>query len=146
MKFGWGGRIVLLYSGFVALIVTLVVSSVKQDIQLVSDDYYEQELEYQNVLNAGKNQSSLSNPARIFASESTVTIEFPHEFNEEIINGNVHFYSPINRDWDKKIAMNDVEKSFIVSREELVKTKYKIKLRWQAAGKEYYQESDINLF
>lgn len=146
MKFSWGGRIVLLYGGFVALIITLVVGSMKQDFQLVADDYYQQEIQYQNVLNASKNQSELSTPARIFANETTLTIEFPEEFKGQFVNGNVHFYSPINEEWDKIVPFTNVEERLEVPRDELVKTRYQIKLTWQADGKDYYQESDINLF
>ncbi|MCB0700204.1 MAG: FixH family protein [Chitinophagaceae bacterium] len=145
-KFGWGGRIAILYGGFVVLIATLVIGSMRQDFDLVADDYYQQEIEYQNVLDAGKNQSELSNPAAIHANESAVTIEFPQEFDEQLITGSVHFYSPVEDAWDKTMAMNNVQKTFIVSRAELQNTNYKIKLNWEANGKKYYQESEITLF
>ncbi len=145
-KLNWGWGVTALYLGFVALIIALVVGSMRQDFDLVSDDYYQQELDYQNVLDAGKNQAELSKPATIHANETSVTIDFPEEFKEELINGNVHFYSPIEDAWDKQIAMNGVQGSFKVPRSELQKTKYKIKLQWEARGKKYYQESDITLF
>lgn len=145
-KMNWGWGVTLLYLGFVALIVTLVTGSMRQDFDLVSDDYYQQELEYQDVLDAGKNQSKLSRPAAIHANETLVTIEFPEEFNEQIINGSIHFYSPIEDAWDKKLAINNAQNTFTIARAELQNTTYKIKLNWEADGKKYYQESDITLF
>ncbi|MBW7914094.1 MAG: FixH family protein [Taibaiella sp.] len=68
MKFGWGSRIALLYGGFVVLIAALVTGSMRQDFDLVADDYYQQEIAYQNVLDAGKNQSALSAPVRVYAN------------------------------------------------------------------------------
>lgn len=147
MKFGWGSKIAFLYIGFVLLIIALVTGSMRQDVDLVTDNYYEQELAYQDVLDAGKNQAALSSPVSIHANETMVTFEFPSEFSQQMINGKVQFYSPMEETWDKVIAMNSIAGGILtVPRSELQKTKYKIKINWEAAGKKYYQESDINLF
>ena len=45
----WGYKIMFLYLGFVAMILTLVVMSMQQDIHLVSENYYEKE---QNFVDA----------------------------------------------------------------------------------------------
>lgn len=146
LKIGWGFRITVLYLGFATLIIALVVGSMRQDFDLVADDYYAQELAYQDVLDAGKNQSGLSQPVGIHANETQVTVDFPVEFNGKALNGTVYFYSPIEDAWDKKIALENSVSPVIVPRSELQNTNYKIKITWEADGKQYYQESDITLF
>ena len=147
LKLGWGSKIAFLYIGFVLLIVVLVTASMRQEVDLVADNYYEQELAYQDVLDAGKNQSTLSGPVSIHANETMVTIEFPEEFSRQAINGNIQFYSPIERAWDKEIALNSIQGGMTtIPRSELQRTKYKIKISWEVEGKKYYQESDLNLF
>lgn len=146
LRMNWGLKIVLLYGGFVVLIMTLVIASSKQNVDLVSDDYYEQELAYQDVIDASKNQSVLSSPLSIHADESALTIEFPKEHTQQSIKGNVHFYSPINELWDKKIDIDTKDGSLIVAREELVNTRYKVKVNWKVNDKNYYQESEITLY
>ena len=146
MKMNWGVKVTGLYLGFVAIIITLVVSSMRQDFDLVSEDYYQQELDYQNVLDAGKNQNSLSAPVKIHANETILTIDFPAEFQGRALTGKVHFYSPVNAEWDKVLAINSNTDAMALSRAELKDTRYKIKISWNADGKEYYQESEINLY
>lgn len=146
LKVNWGLKIVLLYSGFVALILTLVIASSKQNVDLVSDNYYEQELAYQDVIDASKNQSTLSSPLSIHADESALMIEFPKEHAQQNIKGSVHFYSPINQLWDKKIDIDTKDGSLIVAREGLVNTRYKVKVNWKVNDKNYYQESEITLY
>lgn len=145
-KIGWGGKIAILYGGFVLLIAALVTGSMRQDFDLVADDYYQQELAYQDVLDAGKNQSALSAPADIYANATDVVITFPDEFKGKAINGNVHFYSPIDETWDKQVKLENTGAVVTVPRSELQNTRYTIKLSWDADAKNYYQESDINLF
>jgi len=146
MKLGWGGRIAFLYGGFVVLIAILVMGSMRQDVDLVAEDYYQQELAYQDVLDAGKNQSALSAPVSIHANETTITLEFPQEFKEKLINGSVQFYAPSSLGADKLIPMKNVQDILTIQRSELQNAGYTIKIKWEADGKQYYQESKINLF
>jgi hypothetical protein len=145
LKMNWGAKIALLYAGFVALIVALVAGSMRQDFDLVTPDYYGQEIKYQQVIDAGKNQAALSSPVSIHANEMAVTIEFPTEFAEKVLKGNIHFYSPVNAAWDKTININTSNNAMTIQRSELKTTNYTIKLDWEADGKKYYQETTINL-
>lgn len=145
LKLNWGVKITGLYLGFVAIIVTLVVGSMRQDFDLVADDYYQQELEYQQVLDAGKNQLALSAPVHIHANSTMLVLDFPAEFRDKVLTGKIHFYSPVNSSWDKIVAVNTTANSISVARAELKNTTYKIKIDWAADGKKYYQESEINL-
>jgi len=144
-KLGWGGRIAVLYGGFVILIATLVTGAMRQDFDLVADDYYQQEIAYQDVLDAGKNQSALTTAVLVSADERAITIEFPADFNGQMINGSVHFYSPIDSKWDKQLALENVQNSITVARSELRNTTYMVKISWEANTKKYYQESEITL-
>ncbi|RYD58301.1 MAG: hypothetical protein EOP56_05095 [Sphingobacteriales bacterium] len=145
MKIGWGTRIAFLYGGFVVLIATLVIGSMRQNYDLVSKDYYQQELEYQKTIDAGKNQAALSSPVYVQANESNVVLKFPTEFTGKSLSGKVYFYSPVNATLDKSFDIAVSANSMYVSRNELSKASYKIKINWQADGKDYYQESAINL-
>ncbi len=145
MKINWGAKIALLYGGFVVLIVMLVAGSMRQDFDLVTPDYYGQEIKYQQVIDAGKNQATLSAPVVIHANATDVMIEFPSEFADKVVKGDVHFYSPVNASWDKTFNINIANNSMTVQRSELRNTNYTIKLNWEADGKKYYQETTLNL-
>ena len=145
MKISWGWKIGILYGGFVVGMVSLVVASNHQHFDLVSKDYYEAELGYQKVIDAGKNQSSLSQPMSIHANGKEVTIEFPQEFKDKILSGNIQFYSPVNSEWDKSFKIDAQNNTVTIQRSELKNTKYTIKITCVAGGKSYYQESDLML-
>lgn len=145
MKLNWGARIAVLYGGFVALIVTMVVLSSHQHFDLVSANYYADEIAYQKVIDAGKNQSSLSAPIIVHADESKVVIEFPDELKDKAISGQIQFYSPVNAAWDQKVSVNVVNNTMSVPRGKLRNTHYTVKMDIEASGKKYYQESEISL-
>jgi hypothetical protein len=145
MKLGWGWRIALLYSGFVILISSLVIGANHQHFDLVSKDYYDAELGYQKVLDAGKNQSALSQPLAIHANDKSVIIEFPGEFKSKALTGDIQFYAPVNADWDRNFKISAQDNSVTIARSSLRNTRYTIKISCTVDGKSYYQESDILL-
>ncbi len=145
MKLGWGWKIAILYGGFVAIIVALVVGSSRQSIDLVSKDYYGDEIAFQKVIDASKNQSALSQPMTIYANASNVVIDFPEEFKDKVLSGNVQFYSPVNPNWDKTFVINKENNSLNIDRRSLRNTRYMLKISCKVDGKDYYQESELYL-
>ena len=51
----WGIRIIIFYLVFISGIIFLVVKSGQHKTALVADNYYEKELQYQQVIDARKN-------------------------------------------------------------------------------------------
>jgi hypothetical protein len=145
IKIGWGTRIAILYSGFVLLIATLVVGSMRQDFDLVSTDYYEQELRYQDVIDAGRNQSALSEAISLNVVDDMIILQFPKEFSGRTVAGKVSFYSPVNASWDRSFDIAATDSRMLIPTVRLRKTAYKAKINWRADGKDYYQESSITL-
>ena len=145
IQFGWGWKIAILYAAFVALILTLVIASSKQKFDLVSADYYKDEIAYQTVLDASKHQADLKGTLVVHANEQIVAINFPEEFAGKEIKGTVKFYSAVNKEWDRNIALNTANNSMEIERERLRPTAYTMRLSYKVDGTEYYQENDINL-
>ncbi len=145
MKIGWGTRIALLYGGFVVMIGILVYNSMRQQFDLVSKDYYQKELAFQEVIDAGKNQSGLSRPVDITQADGHIIFGFPPEFSEQDIKGTINFYSPANAAWDRNyaIAANGIVFSIPIGTME--QTLYQVKISWEYNGKKYYQENEVSL-
>lgn len=75
MKFNWGHGIVLLMIGFVVFIATLVYGTFQERVDLSSEDYYQQEVDYddektslENGLDAGEVE------VKVTASELEITL------------------------------------------------------------------------
>lgn len=145
MHINWGAKVAILYLSFVALIITLVVSSTHQKFDLVSNDYYKQEIEYQHVIDASKNQAALSAPISLLKTDDNITINFPPDFKDANITGTIQFYSPVDASLDRKFDIATANNSMAINSKELHKTNYKVKISWLANGKNYYQETELNL-
>ena len=59
MKFNWGYKITVFYLVFIAGIMYLVIQSSRQKMDLVTTDYYAQELKYQDKIDQSKRAGEL---------------------------------------------------------------------------------------
>lgn len=137
----WGKKIAILYLSFVALIVTLVVISMNQEIELESKDYYAQELKYQEKIDAFKNTNTLNSELSYERIENSLVINFPEEQKEKITNGEILFFCASDSEKDKKISLSINENnSQSISLNQLQKAKYTVKISWKCNTKNYFKE------
>lgn len=142
----WGLRITILYLGFVALIVTLVVVSANQSIELESKDYYAQELQYQQKIDALNNTNNLTSSVSHVVNTNDVLISFPKEQVANGIKGDILFFCQYDSKKDKRveIAVN-ANGEQLIPFSLLSPGKYTMKISWNVLGKDFYKESPITI-
>ena len=140
----WGKWIALSFVLFALFIGTLVVVCVREDISLVSKDYYQEELAFQQQIDREKNVRGLAGKPELQILDQTVIIHFNQIL--AIDSGTLILFRPSNKRFDKNFTldatMGDLQ-YFNVST--LPHGMYKAKLRWSMQGKEYYIEKIVNL-
>ena len=100
----WGKSIVLSFILFAAFIGTLVIVCVRQDISLVSKDYYKEELQYDKQLTRLKNVSQLESKPVIKVLENK-TIQITFDRFAEMENGELRLFRPSDSSKDKKYSL-----------------------------------------
>ncbi len=143
----WGTKIFMSFVVFAIIIISMVVISVSQDFYLVADDYYKQEIEYQNQIDKIQNYKQLDQPLAIkyWSAGRKASIQFPIARTERL-EGEIHFFRPSNGNLDFKVAINpDGGGSQIVDLSEAIPGLWKVKVSWSANGKGYYDEQTLVL-
>lgn len=64
-------------------VFTAIYVAFNQEIDLVSTDYYAQELKFQNVIDGKNNLASLPTPVKIVENETAFELQLPNEFTEK---------------------------------------------------------------
>jgi hypothetical protein len=137
----WGHKIIIVFTLFAAGILTLVTKRMRTKIDLVTPDYYGEELKYQQVIDGRKQALSLSSPVKISQEEHTVTLAFPAEMQDIPLTGNILFYRASNSAQDVNLPLQSQKGVLILDKDRLQKGSYRVKLTWQANGKKYFQEN-----
>ncbi len=143
----WGTKIFISFAVFAAIIISLVVVSVRQDFYLVSEDYYQKEIEYQSQITKIENFKKLEQPLaiRYLSEDRRASIQFPIG-SKVRLQGEIHFFRPSNGNLDFKVAVNpDGGGAQLLDLSEAIPGLWKVKVSWSADGKGYYDEQTLVL-
>lgn len=135
----WGHKIVIAFILFAAFIGYMVVRAFQEDFDLVSEDYYAQEINYQQKLNKLSNAAEAGKSVLVKQKGGEVLLTFP----DKEASGSIHFYHPSRKIFDRtfEIALtNQIQK---IKRSDLVAGSYRVNITWSTDNKEYYQQSTI---
>ena len=146
MKINWGVKITILYVGFVLLILTLVSMSMRQNVDLVSNDYYEQELKFQDRINKINVTNQLEEPLIWEVKKGKLNLNFPQNFEGKQITGSIYFFRPSDETKDKTIEINTDNTSLSIPTKDLQPGLFKIHINWNVDEVEYYNEGLIKIF
>ncbi|MFZ4545442.1 MAG: FixH family protein [Saprospiraceae bacterium] len=137
----WGTRIVIFYSAFVVGILFLVIKSTYHSWDLVTEDYYGEELKYQTRIDDMTNTNRLENKPVIRISNADVVVNFPKELMAANPAGKVKFYKPSDKTGDFEQALQlDADGNQKLSIPAGKSGKYNAQLSWSSGDKAYYQE------
>ena len=137
----WGWKIAIVLAIYMTGIISVVWYSMTLDVNLVAEDYYQQELVYEEQIDRMKNSETLENrPTVKFSSNRNyVVLTFPKELSPE--NGLITFFRPSDFTQDRKFKLElDVENQQGFVTASLKPGLWRAKLLWEKDGKSYYEE------
>ena len=145
-NFNWGHGIILALGLFIAFILfmILVFPNGQQNADMVSDDYYSDELNYQEVIDAKKNANLLIDSLQYQQLASGIKVNFPQSISPE--KGQIHFdlyrTNDSNLDVQKDLTL-DSQKSFSIPKQILSPGSYTLKVKWNQDKKPYQIDYDV---
>ena len=143
MKLSWGYKIMFVYIVFVAGIGFLAFKANSEKFDLVTKDYYDQELKYQQVIDQAANSSRLSEPLTIERKEGELKISFPDEMRnkKKIVDFYLYYAADAKKDFRKSFELNENELTQALPVG--MKGMYELKLSWEAEDIKYYFEQKL---
>jgi hypothetical protein len=142
MKLNWSAGIAILYMGFVVMILLLVGMSASQKIDLVTDQYYEEELRFQDKINKTNHTKALTDPLIWEVTEQGILITYPKSFSENNLAGIVKLYCPSDNTKDRTFPVKTKNHMQLIAASDLASGRYYLQIDWQN-GKETYWNEDV---
>jgi hypothetical protein len=136
-RWNWGVGIALVYVVFVVGMLTMVFMSKNQKIDLVTENYYQQELLFQDEINA-KQRVANGNCLPVMAiTPGGCNLEIPGAKGAEIA-GDLLAYCPSNKNGDCMISLPKTTKGgWEVDLSKLKSNNYLFKIHWTKGGEIY---------
>lgn len=146
MKFSWGHGIAVVLAVFLIGMITLVIISSSQELNLVTEDYYPKGIDYQQQIDKEVRNSHLEIGINITQDNNNVYLKFPQLDSMSLISGNILMFYPRSYRFDKQydIKLND-SLGQIISKDSIMTGKCIIKIDWSVDGVDYYQEETLML-
>lgn len=145
---GWPFAIAGSLALFAAGLVALIVVAGSGRMELVTSDYYEQELRHQKHLDKLGRARELASPARVLldASEGVIRIQLPAEHAKAGAQGEVVLYRPSSAAHDRRVALAlDAMGSQRLAMAEMEPGLWRIRVDWQALNQDYCIEDRIRI-
>ncbi len=141
----WGNKLIIVFMVFAALMATLVYKATQAKFELVSKDYYQDELRYQDKIDGAAN-AALEAPISIQVNDEIISIEFPDAQKNANITGEAWFYCSVDATKDKRFVLS-VDSTGIqrIERKGLQKGDYQIKISYEINQKKYYVAQQLHL-
>lgn len=140
----WGKAIILSFILFAAFVAVMVTVCVRQNISLVTRDYYKEELACQEQLDRKQNAIDLETKPEILVRENHLEIHYADLAS--ISSGTITLFRPSDVALDREFQLDPL--SGPVQRfalEHPTKGLYRARMHWIMNGREYYIEKTIVL-
>ena len=140
----WGLGIAIFYGLFLVIAIGSAIYTFTLDYFLVSENYYQQGIDYQDQIDKVKRTAELGESVnwRYDSINQVVNLQYPVELS----SGKVVFYRPSNSNLDRyvKIEKDENNQQSITVRN-WQKGFWKIKVDWELNEEMYYNEGSIDI-
>ncbi|MBL0882334.1 MAG: FixH family protein [Chitinophagaceae bacterium] len=141
----WGNKLVLVFIAFAGLMFVLVYNAMHTRYELVSKDYYQDELRYQEKIDGKYNASTVSDIS-FQIDQQYLILQMPKEFIGKALKGDVWLYCKTDAIKDLRLPLTaNSDGMQFIPKNKLKASKYILKLSWEFAEKKYYTEQYIEL-
>jgi hypothetical protein len=148
MKFNisWPTGIVLSIALFVIFILSFVYKVTflpEYDHHLVSEDYYKDELNYQQEIDRENKGVALKENITILKTPEGIVVNFPAEFDPSAISGTISFQRLSNDKLDFILPIELTTNTILIKDENLIKGRWDIKIDWFVNNTSYLYKEKI---
>lgn len=142
----WGRALILVFLLFVGWMAYLVYRASGTHFDLVSKEYYRDELNYQDKIDGMKRAAGISRPVFVIEGNQQLRVQLPEEMRGKKLKGELWLYCETNAALDRKLPL--AEDTTLIRQYDLSSHppgKYLAKLHWMADGISYDTEQQLNL-
>ncbi|MGN6249083.1 MAG: FixH family protein [Ginsengibacter sp.] len=139
----WGYKILIVYLSFIAGILFLVFKSSSQKVDLVTPDYYQKELKYEQKIDEAERAQSLSSPLQYEVDGNKISIIFPGEMKGKLINAKTLLYYAADENRDSVYQLQTDSAKVVINLPARDKGMYEVKMDWNVDSTRYYSEHKV---
>lgn len=144
----WPWAIVGWFVCFFGVVISLTVTAVRSRSDVVAADYYNQELRFQQRIDAASRSEALANPPKVSFDPRSglLQIQLPIAPKSGEAIGTVMLYRPDDARLDREFPLTPNSTGFLSIPMTGVKTgRWRVRLAWTSEGREFFHEVPVRV-
>ncbi|MFT2008064.1 FixH family protein [Pontibacter sp. 13R65] len=143
----WPYAIVVCMVLFMGYIASFVYKAMNQDVDLVSKNYYEQEIAYQEHIDKVGRTAAIGDVTLSYSEEAeSVLLQLPETLKGKQVQGKITLFRPSDDKLDQELPLQPGrDMSQLIETKNLEKGLWKVRVNFSEGTKTYYTEETIQL-
>ena len=142
----FGNKLLLVFAAFAGLLSYMTYRCFCVPVDLVSTEYYKDEISYQDVIDGTKNANALYGKTTVAESLSNIVVQLPNEMKGHLVKGTILFYSPSQIENDRHFTLTtDNDAKQLIDVKNFKKGNYTVKIDWKENNNHYYTEKQLTI-
>ncbi|MBB6610357.1 FixH family protein [Pontibacter sp. Tf4] len=143
----WPYAIVVAMVCFMAYIAMFVYKAMNQDVDLVSKDYYQQEIQYQDQIDKVRRTQALGDVMLDYRStDKTILLQMPATYQGMNLSGTITMFRPSDDSMDKQVPLQlGRDQSQLLEVNDLENGLWKVRVNFTDGKETYYSEKTIQI-
>jgi hypothetical protein len=142
----WGNKLLLVFAVFAGGISFLVYRCMRTPVDLVSNEYYQDELAYQAIIDGTNHANALSTKVVVGQDDRGIFLKLPREMQNKPVTGTILFYCASEAARDRRLNLRpNADARQDLSYDKIEPAHYLVKVQWQSEGKDYYSEQPVEI-
>jgi len=146
MRLNWGNLLILVFLAFGGMISYMVYRCMQTPVDLVANEYYKDELSYQQVIDARQRAEKLSGSVDLRQVGAGLTLYMPKEMEHQELTGSIQLYCPSDAGKDRRFVLHvDDTGRQNIGMEQVKPGRYTVRVQWEGRGEQYYVEEPLTI-
>jgi hypothetical protein len=145
VKFNWGTGILIFLILFLMAAAVFIGFAMRQDVNLVHEDYYEKGVAYGSQMNAEARSVVYRDSIKSHFEEQFLVVTFKGLQEMHVDSATVLLFRPSNSSLDVKMPFDFSQGVMTIPATELYSGRYILKLTWFSEGLKYEVDKALNV-
>jgi len=145
MKFTWGTGIFIFLVLFLAAAGVFIAFAMRQDVNLVHEDYYERGVDHSHQMEVDARSASYGDSLHVASDEKQLSIWVVPSLALRMDSARIQLYRPSGSAHDLELEFRAMDNPLLVPRSALIPGRYILKMNWVSDGQDYEVHKDVYL-
>ena len=143
MKLNWGQSIFLFFVIFITLAVVFIIFSLRQNNDLVTDDYYEKGADYTHQMEINSRSFVYQDSIKLSDQNNLLIARFSKSRDIMTDTMFIYFFRPSDKKSDFEFWVLLNSDSIVIDKSNLIKGRYQVKFQWSQNKESFFVQKEV---